>query len=140
MSVGLLICLIGYALGLAGCLGAVASTSGGTIDPEGVGGAEFLAIIIALGTLSALFGTRKHQPWLSKNLKGAAFSGIVAGVLTGAALFAFGAVTARGDNPLVGVLLFVVRFTFIVWPAFILNVTIAVVRRRALGHAGTDPV
>lgn len=133
---GLLICIVGYAVGFGCCLGAAARIRGDVVDPEGVGGVEFLVIIAALGTLSALFGARGHQPWLFEHFKGAALSGFAAGVLTGAALLAFGVVTRWGSNPVVAVLLFVVRFTFIVWPAFILNASIAVVRRRALQHGG----
>ncbi len=137
---GLLVCIISYALGFACCLGATARIRGDVVDPEGVGGVEFLVIIIALGTLSALFGARGHQPWLSEHFKGAALSGFAGGVLTCAALLAFGVVTRWGSNPVVAVLLFVVRFTFIVWPAAILSASIAIVRRRALPHVGEDTV
>ncbi len=137
---GVLVCVISYVLGFAGCLSAVARIRGDIVDPEGVGGAEFLAIVIALGTLSALFGTRKHQRWLSEHLKGAVLAGVVSGVVTSAALLAFGVVTTWWNNPFVAVLLFVVRFTFIVWPALILSASIAVRRHRSLAHARANAV
>ncbi|MDQ3419352.1 MAG: hypothetical protein M3451_13875 [Chloroflexota bacterium] len=101
------------------------------VDPEGVGGTPLVVILIALCALSALFGARKHQHWLSDHLEGAALCGVGAGIVNGAALLVCGVASRWGASAVVAVLLFIARFTFIVWPAFILHGTIAVARRRA---------
>jgi hypothetical protein len=129
---GLLVCIISFVLGFGAVVIAAAQLRSDIVDPEGVGGAPFVVILIALCALSALFGARKHQHWLSDHLTGAAFSGVGAGILNGAAILAFGVASTWGASAIVAVLLFIARFTFIVWPAFILHGTIAAARRRAI--------
>jgi|SRR6185503_5034593 EamA domain-containing membrane protein RarD len=126
---GLLVCVVSFALGFAAIFSALARSD--VVDPEGFGGTPFLVILIALCALSAMFGARKHQRWLSEHMKGAVLCGVAAGIVTGIAILAFGVVSTWGPSTVVAVLFFVVRFTFIVWPAFIVHGAIAVARRRA---------
>ena len=125
---GLLICVVSFALGFAAVLSALAQV-GSDIDPEGVGGTPFLIILVAICALSALFGARKHQQWLSEQMKGAVVSGVAAGIVNGIAILAFGVMSTWAASTVVAVLFFVARFTFIVWPAFIVHGTIAAARR-----------
>ena len=94
---GLLICIVSFALGFAAVVTAGAQLCSDIVDPEGIGGTPFVVILIALCALSALFGARKHQHWLSDHLTGAALSGVAAGTMNGAALLAFGS-RQRGER------------------------------------------
>ena len=139
---GLLVCLIAYALGLAGSLGAVAQVKPDTVDPEGVGLADpgVLMMIAAVATLSALIGARKHQEWLSRSIGVAVICGVAGGALTGAILIAFGALTTWGSNPIFAVILVVARLTFILWPALVLKAVIAGVQRLSIGPGPANAV
>jgi hypothetical protein len=126
---GLLICVVSFALGFGAVLSALAQVRSDIIDPEGVGVTPFLIILVAICALSALFGARKHQQWLSEQMKGAVVSGVAAGIVNGIAILAFGVLSTWAASTVVAVLFFVARFTFIVWPAFIVHGTIAAARR-----------
>ena len=129
---GLLICLVSYGIGLASVLGVAAQVRRELMDPEGVGDVELLVVAVALASLSALFGARTYEPWLKGSMRLGALAGIAGGALTGAALTAFALVATTLDHhPYAAVLLLIGRFTFIVWPAFILSASIATVRRSA---------
>src|SRR5213075_968645 len=101
---GVLICVVSFALGFAAIFSAVAQVRGDIIDPEGVGGTPFLIILIASCALSAMFGARKHRQSLSEHMKSAVVSGVAAGIVNGIAILAFGVVSTWGARTFVAVL------------------------------------